>query len=661
MVVYDNVERIWFGTEQRMGWIETPQTGADVSSIGQSAQATLQNGGGNVRNSWDSHKVYQFSWGDSAPPSLVSLLQAYRNGSYGRGFLYFHDPMHYTTNLLPKRWADPSMAVNYEAEPLIPDANPTAVPVVSTANNYPVNAARYTLAASYSSQTNSTEHFIPIPDGMTLSLGAVYDGPGQLYVRTNAGITLLPGMSPTSTSVVNTVITGQPWARIGIRNVLASVSSITITAMSARLSSFVPDGGRQYTNLATNPSFESTVATVELRRNLLRDADLRVPGQWSTSMTGTAVSTTGSRFLLTGTAATTRLGVIQTLDTLKPAGAYSLSVNFEPLDASIAQVRIYLLDTSGSVIRATGLTSILPGNNRYDFTLDATGTFNRVYLEMVGASLPVNVSGYMGQPMLESGLPPGQFFSPTQGTGGNVDLTSTWVGAVNTTESILSGSRASGINTAVSGAFVYQSSEWYSTGSKSVKVDPFGTVTATYGSVILSGLPAGAECTVAAKVRLAAPQVGTLHPTWVRQLMAQATGMVPNNVLSNRVPNAAGEWDTRVTFTLPAGVTTATIFLMNGSLSTPVWFDDITVVVGDYNGPTFNGDSAGAVWNGTPNASTSTYAMPVDGEVGQGPWYSGEGHSGCRFVGNPTVINYTGVGEGQIGLSAIFQEVGAWE
>ena len=244
MDLYDNrpVERMWFGTEQRMGWIETPQTGADVSSIGQSANAVLQNGGGTVRNSWDSHKVYQFSWGVGASPSMVSLLQSYRNGSYGRGLLYFHDPMYYTTNLLPKRWADPSMAVNFEAEPLIPDANPTAIPVTPTNNGYPINAAVYNVPGSYSSQANGTEHFIPIPPGMTLVLGAVYQATlgATLYVRTPAGVSDLISMSAADSTVVNTLIRNQPWARLGIRNTPGS-GTLTITGMTARLGDHVPD------------------------------------------------------------------------------------------------------------------------------------------------------------------------------------------------------------------------------------------------------------------------------------------------------------------------------------------------------------------------------------------------------------------------------------
>jgi len=240
MGLYDNPTRMWFGTEQRMGWVETPQTGADVSSIGMSVEETLLGGGGYTRNSWDSHKVYQFSWGESASPQLVSLLQAYRNGSYGRGYLYFHDPMYYGTNLLPKRWADPSMAVNTEAEPIVPDVDPSAIPQVSTANNYPTNAASYPLPAGYSSQTNNSELFIPIPPDMYLAIGAVYSGVGAVYIRTPAGIANLTPLGLSGANVASAIVSGQPWVRLGVRNTTASAGNLVIGGMTARLSS-APD------------------------------------------------------------------------------------------------------------------------------------------------------------------------------------------------------------------------------------------------------------------------------------------------------------------------------------------------------------------------------------------------------------------------------------
>ena len=91
-----------------------------------------------------------------------------------------------------------------------------------------------------------------------------------------------------------------------------------------------------------------------------------------------------------------------------------------------------------------------------------------------------------------------------------------------------------------------------------------------------------------------------------------------------------------------------------------MWWTDIGLYAGDYDGPNFTGASDGAHWNGPEDNSTSTIVMPVTGEGGSGDWYTGEGHSGCSFVGSPIVYNNTGVGGGQVSLSCELRETGAW-
>lgn len=234
MALFNNDAFMWFGTEQRMGWIITPETGANVSASGLFTQAGLQNGGAAVRHSWDSAQSYSFSWGESESKAMVTLMQAYRNGSYGRGLIYFLDPLHFDTNLLPKRWADPSMAVNYEAEPLVRDVFPTAVASSGAANGYPLNSASYQLPANYNAETAGTELFIPIPEGHTLLLGAAYSGAGQIYARTSTGANITLPQLPTSGPVATTVINAQ-WVRLGIRNPNAAVANIVISGMTARV------------------------------------------------------------------------------------------------------------------------------------------------------------------------------------------------------------------------------------------------------------------------------------------------------------------------------------------------------------------------------------------------------------------------------------------
>lgn len=314
-----NRDKMWFGTTEFMQWIDTPNTGADVSNLSFSADTVLLNGGGYVRNSWDSHKTYQFSWGESASLALVHALNAYRNGSWGRGLIYFHDPMTYGTNILPKRWADPSMAANYEAAPLIPDVFPTTTPAAPGAAGLPITSANYSLPTGYSSQTNNSEHFIPIPPGMTLLLGATYSGTGKLYIRVDGNAPLdLPNLDPAGGSAVNVKVTGQK-AYLGIRNTSGAPTSISIQGITARLAdtarvpdymgtpvtnllpnpSFETGGGNVdvVTNLLTNPSFETAGATAVVRTQRLLNPSFEVgTASWAPTLGSTTISRTTSQF-----------------------------------------------------------------------------------------------------------------------------------------------------------------------------------------------------------------------------------------------------------------------------------------------------------------------------------------------------------------------------
>lgn len=106
------------------------------------------------------------------------------------------------------------------------------------------------------------------------------------------------------------------------------------------------------------------------------------------------------------------------------------------------------------------------------------------------------------------------------------------------------------------------------------------------------------------------------------------------------------------------------------------WWDDLTIVDGDYSGPSFDGNTAPqsgnlstvrTSWMGLPDRSESLYeTRPVIGSdtnlfaLQAGPWIGGQGHSGCRFVGVPTYVSNSPYAGGRIGFAASFTEVGSW-
>lgn len=252
MGLFGNRERMWIGTVDpttgapRMNWIPTPDTGADVSHSGFSAEAVLLNGGGYTRNSWDSHKVYQFSWGQSGSLQLASVVQGYANGSFGRGLLYFNDPMYYGTNILPSRWADPSMALNHEAPGIAgTTVTPTGSPAGASTLMVPVSSAEYALPISHNILGDEALTLV-VPPGHQFSFGWIgetsHADTGVSIFQTgmsgisNGYVTPLPlsGDNVTSISGLADDVTGGI-VRIAVRGSVSSDTYIIVNAMTARI------------------------------------------------------------------------------------------------------------------------------------------------------------------------------------------------------------------------------------------------------------------------------------------------------------------------------------------------------------------------------------------------------------------------------------------
>jgi hypothetical protein len=186
--VFQNVEKMWFGTKDNMQWIDTPLSGANVSTSGNYANLDLVNGGAHVRNSFDSHKNYNFTWGSSVDRKLASIIRAYRNGSYGRGLMYFIDPMYYETNILPQRWADPSMCINHEAQNIAGLVHKPSQSLTQSNNNgLPVYSAVYSFQSgvNYDGLDEGDALWIPIPPEAELVIWAYYSfvGNARIMVR----------------------------------------------------------------------------------------------------------------------------------------------------------------------------------------------------------------------------------------------------------------------------------------------------------------------------------------------------------------------------------------------------------------------------------------------------------------------------------------------
>ena len=242
-----NEDCFWFGTEDRMMWLPAPLVGAGSSPAGWQAANTLLNGGGFAVHSWDTHKEYQYEWSPASSPQVAQIMKSYRDGTYGRGLLYFHDPSTWGVNVLPARWADPSMALKGESPSLLYGVTPTLGSTVTggDANLLPIQSTVYsvTTAAATVPQPDDSV-FIPIPTGYTLHVAAYYTFTGTAGIwatpvnangANGTAVKVTPTLNNALSMTTNTFSGAIKGVRLWLGRSTAVASTLTLVAMSARL------------------------------------------------------------------------------------------------------------------------------------------------------------------------------------------------------------------------------------------------------------------------------------------------------------------------------------------------------------------------------------------------------------------------------------------
>lgn len=246
--MFNSHERIrnglWFGTEEKMGWFQTPLAGADTSPQGYGTDGTLVNGGGYVFNSVGSHKRYLYEWAGTSVREVAQKMKSYADGSYGRGLIYFVDPLTYNTNVLPARVADPSMTAAYEGGSLVYGVEPTLTPAVSGDMDLPVTTTNFDLTdapAGFDKQRGAV--FIPIPSGYRLLVGAVYSSTGsggifastQNTAKTITGTSTLTKLSSGGGVLLSDSFYGVAGIWLWVGKSASGAAAVSVQAMSARL------------------------------------------------------------------------------------------------------------------------------------------------------------------------------------------------------------------------------------------------------------------------------------------------------------------------------------------------------------------------------------------------------------------------------------------
>lgn len=675
----------WFGTEEKMTWMPTPNRGAQTGGSGWSAEGTTLNGGGFQLNSFGSHRQYIFEWPSTSSAKMAQLMKSYADGSFGRGLIYFIDPLIYTTNVLPAMWADPSMGIGQEGASLVYGVEATGLPTSGhEANSLPVASAYYDLTGVSSGWRGKEDAvFIPIPDGYTLSLGSIHSqsGQGRVMYRTqsrNGGLGPVSSVTPlpTSTStLVNTFISGPDvagaWLFVGKAG--AGAGSVTLTAMTGRLIPTVKAVVAPVaTNLFTNPRLVGDGTWAEVRRNLHPRPDLSsgtsgwtiTPGATNSPVPG------GMSFTATRNLSLEYVAAASHFAAAAVTAGQVVSLGFSVRNTSATSIKMY-----AAAYPSDGTATVGTVANGDTVTIPAGDT--RI-VKVEGVTVPVGASVMRpvlftpsggvdsgstwvvedGVTVMVSPLLTALFSGSTPDFTVDPDMRTRWLGTPNASESVMEIEKVAGVSF-VSSSGVFGVSRQRPGAGRLIKI---GALVPFAQWVVPVALRTGGM-TATAQLELNAPMAaepsGNIASIYAIEPLSRTNG-------TNTTEPQDLRW-TRGDFTSTYN------FRVYGTNQADVdtYWSNIGWYAGDYDGPVFNGSSgtimigsqlATTEWDGTPDNSTSTaYSTSKELiDIRKGPWIGGQGHSGCRFIGKPTEIKYGPFNGGQVGFAASFREVGSW-
>lgn len=387
---------------------------------------------------------------------------------------------------------------------------------------------------------------------------------------------------------------------------------------------------RPIRNLANNPSFETAGATVEIWRNLSQDpgaATTAFPldGQtdyWAgtggaATVTRSAVSAWPKSGRVTKIEQTTlatdqsRIQIARVKSRVTAAGLWTFVAKAKlPSGRSPGPS-----GTTGFGAGNTGTTlntTVSLGGDIWEYRLTANVTDYAVFSAQANPRIDLSV-GSTSVPvgaiieMSEIDIYPGAFNQSRGWFSGSYssdpDLTSSWTGTANGSESVLQGTRPVGVasgNPAVRDAV--QSTKWSKSGTKSTRIIA-RTASSQAGVTAYQFNASAVGKTFTAVTTCRLDQIiGAGQDTPSRSLYLILN---PATQMLSTAPNEPGVYELRGTFT----VVNASAELRLGGGGNPgegdVWWDDLLIVEGVYNGPYRDGDSPGWSWAGAVGASTS--------------------------------------------------------
>lgn len=386
--------------------------------------------------------------------------------------------------------------------------------------------------------------------------------------------------------------------------------------------------GEEYVteNLFPNPSFRATSGTVEVHRNLWRTPAMSnlgmviaqgatlavVPGGVEVTRTaspGRASTNAGQRVAITpGTyTVTARRQVDAPVDNTGLVAGRLVVVGYDSAGTHRSNAYLLYLGTAPTVGVETISETITPpewvttlelswysgGTNGDKIIWRDVGVITGAGPYFDGSHQPKAADYTPGDP-----IPQGYALSADGSYLYDADFEVSWTGAENASASVLTGEAVAGVTADY--CLAIQSTRFAEPGRFSMRLIPTGS---EVGGV-LALLPTASSVTGVGTVSLDAPLQGTLDDALTLMMWSS------DGPITVTAPNLAGDHPLRLMGGEPIGggvlivLTGAT--LGNGD----VWWSDVGLFTGDYDGPWFDGTFAPeghrSLWQGDPDESAST-------------------------------------------------------
>lgn len=652
-------KQMYFGTRDRMAWVACPAVERDSGAVGWSESGTYLNGGAFVARSKGSHRVHEMAW-NMISRKEAGKIESFASGVYGDGPYYWIDPMAADHNVLPTNWAYPAQELD-TGVPLTDSTLGTFVATPAGNDSLPVRSIQYVLPTG----SVGKKLWVPIPPGHTLHFGAYgsTSGSGTVFAVPYGRNGSVRTRTPTQLADPS----GNVWA-----------TSSWSGDVYAGVEFDVGSSGTPMRNLVTNPRMVATSGTVEVRRNLapnpamvdtestpegLAVTNVHAP---TTGIANRAMQTTeglpvgefAARYtLLRGTGGTLPVTTLSTT----VGSTYSLKVLLRA-SKDMALVRLRLADSNSDYFD-------LPEGEWVE--VSHSGVSNNAHSATVGVLLSSQGGHGDGDTLdirkvlVEETSEVRPYFDGSTPSS-DPDLTASWEGAENASESVLTGERVENVNAPtadqVAPAFRATGGPEGATHYARFRVLRTGAVAFPTGRVYP---PTGELMTLLAWIR--APRDYTMVQMRISGATSERFDLPANEWVQKRVTMEAG--------TQPSSpVATGFRFENNGGHE-PGDLIDVALVMltpGEYHGDYRDGDSPGWAWEGAANASASTEvgaAVTLSGMVaqvlpnGRTPqatgWLDGLGTSGAEFEEFPERVDYSSILD-KVGLTATMVEVGTW-